>query len=748
MNEKDEKKNLEPVEEHIEIQIEKDKDDIPFVSYNENAAAFKEQQEINKEIAKQIKESEETAPAKIKVDRDFESNIPTEDEKVIHTVNEGTFIIEHEQIEVPKKEETIILSESINVEEVKTGFKGVKEEPEAEKKVEEVISKTAETTVEEKQEEPITPVETPKKSALAGIFAIFKKKKKEAESEEPTTDNTSEVKNPTEETKPAETENEAEVKTEGDAVETLDDIEKTEGSETTESSIKSTLTGEGELAEPTEETTDTESSEPVKKRTLFQKLKHKGFYIGTGILAVLIIALLFSLLYKDRDGNNLIDKLFDTGSDSEEIMPVDSSNSNGMPEIDLNEKPVDELDEVEVDGEVTEPVVVTEIEDEHTAAIQEVLGQTFELVNGSVKKVSKTKSSIRIEGEVKKGSILDLNRLVRIAQIESYPYMIEDIQSVEVIISYGKNYYSYVTSIKIIEFIAKLNYEDRHSAQMWWSKTKVNKNGINLKSELIKDRLYVETLHPIYPEIIENEAEDQESVNQAEKEGSDASGEIGSTIGESTHTKDELTFTHPKTMILKEKTLTEDGKETVVIETAEKLPSGLTVKISESAIAEDKSKTPLLDAFNLSVGKVEQSNVNYKTVTASQSGTSFHGATYMTRKYSITNDLQTYYVWHTVSLDNGKLYEFTITSAKNNDINLELILKSIKIEKLVAPAAPEKEDPQAEKPATNSDSSEIRGDKTTKKYYLPNSEGYKNIPVANLIVFSTEKEATASGYKK
>lgn len=499
--------------------------------------------------------------------------------------------------------------------------------------------------------------------------------------------------------------------------------------------------------------------------------KKKLFFILAGFIIILILGLLVLSFVKDTEGNTYIDKLFGIESEqSEPTIPIDSNIENNYGEP--SENPVFEEPIVE---ENTEPEGIV---DEHTIAIQEALKQYYEPLKGEVLTVEKFNGVIRVDATIKKGNLLDINRLVRITQIESYPYLINELQATQVSITFGKHFYSFETGKPIIEFIAKLNYEDRHSAQMWWDKTKAYKNGTNLKASLIKDRLYVETLHPIYPEIEQEKEEDEASVeegakgSETSKDGTNTGSDSGSSKDPGTGTSDKnpmtqlhsnekegFGFKYPADSDIKDKTLTEDEIVTTIAETTKLLPVGVKFTATKNTI-EGKDGEVLSKAFAIETSALEDSNTAYKQTKQKQEGTTFEGLKYLTRQYEFKDDVQNYYIDFTVYVAYGKTYTFSVTYANPNDSLPEYLTKSVVLKEVleevkppVVPTTPPTTtvpnvDKEESKPTTPVVNGKIRGDKTTKLFYLPTSTKYESVSVDNMVVFISENEATKAGFKK
>lgn len=762
--------SMEEVEEIVVIPdeetIKDPNEDIPFVPYREEEKSSLLEKEFKEEVISSdnvgFKKVEKTQPEI--VEHETAIKFSTDEEKNVekYSVNDVEIEVEHEE--------------------------GVIEEPSN------VVSEVVEET--DKTEEPPIEEPTQKSKEKLGFFAgLFKKRKKknnvsdetEAEEVDLTDDSvTDEETEPVESNEPIAGESEAldsdpttsdlneEVAEESLGRSTLlnksnedihneptnsdeDDIEVIDSGEQLELEEENDLSNE-ELVdeENADNSLEEESDNPENPEDKKQKKKKKIFFIVAGFLVAAIVTSGSLLLIKDEDGTTLFSQIFgeEDVSTSEPTIPVNNDNSwtdDGNNQFDPNET-------------IEEPVIEEEkeigIQDSHTEAISQALIPILEPLKGTVDSVEKYNGTIRVNATIKKGDLLDINRMIRMAQIETYPYLIGDLKSTQIFVTFGKNIYSFETSKTVIEFIAKLNYEDRHSAQMWWQKTRAYKNGVNIKASLVKDRLYVEYLHPIFPELSEEQLKDELGVKEGD---TTEKSEDTSSYDENNNANDENAYSNVTTKagtanlvypkeINKEVKHSSSSADGVVsnVTKSDTLGSqfGFTfTEMSPEAGEESKFSTALDQAFSYYADKFEDNESSLKVVNSKENGTTFEGVKYTARVFeSKTNDKHIFTTFAVFSA-NDKVYTYAINHPKQDDFRVTYMLKSVKfIEKEANTGTPSEETkPSGEGPVAPASS--FVGDKSSKMYYPADSEKAKTITEANKVIFITEKQASAAGFE-
>ena len=72
------------------------------------------------------------------------------------------------------------------------------------------------------------------------------------------------------------------------------------------------------------------------------------------------------------------------------------------------------------------------------------------------------------------------------------------------VVSQEGNSFSWETPSIAVRFIGRLSQEDRHSSQLWWSRTNFLRNGINMKNTPGIISLYVPTIQPLWDPLPED----------------------------------------------------------------------------------------------------------------------------------------------------------------------------------------------------------------------------------------------------
>lgn len=761
--------SMEEVEEIVvlpdEESIKDPNEDIPFVPYKEEDKSSLLEKDFNEEVvtSESIGFKKVQKPQPEIVEHETAIKFSTDEEKNVekYSVNDLEIEVEHEEgiLEVP--------TDSVS-------------------EVEEETDKTEETPIEE-------PISKPKEKRgfFAGLFKKRKKKNKvsdETEAEDEETSDNSVTDEDTEtvesnenvtgesetlDSDPTDSEQKEEVeeslgrsillnKSEEDVhIEPTnsdeDDIEVIDSGEASELEEEKDLSND-QLVNEEEPSIEEVSGNPENPDGKKQKKKKKIFFIVAGFLVVAIITSGSLLLIKDEDGKTLLSQILgkEEPLTSQPTIPVNNNNDNAW--TGDGENPFEP--NLPVEEPVTEEEEEIGIQDSHTEAISQALIPILEPLKGSVDSVEKYNGTIRVNATIKKGDILDINRMIRMAQIETYPYLIGDLKSTQVFVTFGKNIYSFETSKTVIEFIAKLNYEDRHSAQMWWQKTRAYKNGVNIKASLVKDRLYVEYLHPIFPELSEEQVKDESGVKEGDTTGNS---EDTSSYDKNNNADDENAYTD---------VTTKSGTATLVypkdikkeIKNSSSAADGVTSNVTKSdtlgsefgfiftemspeAGEESKFSTALDQAFSYYTDKFEDNDSSLKVVTSKENGTTFEGVKYIARVFeSKTNDKHIFTTFAVFSA-NDKVYTYVVNHPKQDDFRVAYMLKSVKFnEKEEKSDTPSKETKPSGEGSVTPASSFI-GDKSTKMYYPADSEKAKAITEANKVIFISKDQASAAGFE-
>ena len=101
-----------------------------------------------------------------------------------------------------------------------------------------------------------------------------------------------------------------------------------------------------------------------------------------------------------------------------------------------------------------------------------------------------------------------LNRMVQEIQKILLEFAKSETKFIEVNLSVGNATLTWNTPEKVIKFINDLSFHDRHSSQFWWDMTDVYKNSIYYKNSIERQKLYVNSPHPVWN--IEEEVEEED----------------------------------------------------------------------------------------------------------------------------------------------------------------------------------------------------------------------------------------------
>lgn len=730
-NNKKKKDNFEAeeVEEIIELDEEKEEDEseaLPFVSYRDEKASIFEKEDLSSPPVDQSEEPEEEPEV-------FDYSLMDKE-----TTDASTYI------EDPPEEENMTFDYSSfgkdNQDPDLTGSPNEDAAPDSDKPDTEETKKAEDTTMESFEDnsnhivEPVSEVEENEPEKIQQKKVTFKEKllalfkKKNSDNEIP-----------------------AVVSEEGleqDPVEPTDDsildVEPLNDSE---------LPEDNDLISA-EESTEEETVTPASKKGL-KLFNPKGnnrplFLVLAGLLLIGIVA---AVLFLPKSDSGFIGGLFgeeeDLLTETPSTLPIPEDNlppEEGFEEG--SEGPfIEEVEEEKVDKNLP-------VEDAYTEELKTRLSPVFMQFNSKLTEVSKTKGVIHIKGDVKTEDLMEINRLVRVVQSTSYPFLIDGLVSTNVQLSKGKTLYSFETSKTVIEFIAKLNYEDRHSAQMWWSKTTAHKNGRNLKASLVKDRLYVDYPHPIFEEAeveqaTEGAVEDQKE-GVAEKPLNPEDYETYATYENKDYG---LFFDHPRDTTVGGSVDTESNKLTVSSKTDKILPLSFKVEAGEEKI-EGSEQEKLAKFFAASTSALEKANTNYKVNTEESSDTNFTGQKFLIRNYTVKDSTVDYSVILAATVIGDKTYLFTIIHSEDSQQDAKWIYKSSNLGETALLSLPnedgEKEEEKKETPKKDvaAGACTINGDKESKTYYLAGADGYDKVEKGNLMLFCDEDSATKAGYKK
>lgn len=502
-----------------------------------------------------------------------------------------------------------------------------------------------------------------------------------------------------------------------------------------------------------------EEGNPKKKgiKNPFASMSKRTIFWGAfGVVTAAILATLF--LLPSGDGEGLFGSLL--GGDSSETV-VEPVVDQGQPVPPITNETFEEQPQVDPNNPNGLPEEQQDVVDQEMMALSQNLKPIFDSFGAYVDEVVKTEGKIVIKGTIKHEDLFEINRLVRMAQVESYPYLVGSLNKTEVHLHKGKTIYSYETSKTVVEFLSKLNYEDRHSSQLWWRKSSTMKNGRNLKATLVKDRLYVDYLHPIYPEevktpVAEGEAgEGTEGDSTKPAEGGEEGGLTPDKYDQyNTFENDEfgLFFDYPKSIETKETTLTEDDNKLLSVKNKDgkNLPFGFEV-VSGPASAKgiDTAKATGDSANNMLflaiTSEVEKSNATYEVSKKESTVTNFSGQKLLVRTYKAKSDIQDYYVTVATTLIGENFYMFKISHEKEDSLDAELMIKSSNLGD-IKESSDSDTSSDTNATANTNDSCKIKGDKETKTYFLENHKDYAKTTAD--LVFCTEESATKAGFKK
>lgn len=504
----------------------------------------------------------------------------------------------------------------------------------------------------------------------------------------------------------------------------------------------------------------TEEGEKPKKKGIkspFTSMSKRTIFWGAfGLVTAAILATLF--LLPSGDGEGLFGSLL--GGDSSETV-VEPVVDQGQPVPPITNETFEEQPQVDPNNPNGLPEDQQDVVDQEMMALSQNLKPLFDSFGAYVDEVVKTEGKIVIKGTIKHEDLFEINRLVRMAQVESYPYLVGSLNKTEVHLHKGKTTYAYETSKTVVEFLSKLNYEDRHSSQLWWRKSSTLKNGRNLKATLVKDRLYVDYLHPIYPEEVKTPAAEGEAGEGTEGDSTKPAegGEEGGLTPDkydqyNTFENDKygLFFDYPKSIEVKETTVTEDGFEALMVSNKDgkDLPFGFNVvagAASSKGVDTNKSGEEAASKmlFLYLTNEIEKENPEFEVIEKEKELTNFSGQKVLTRKYKVNTQVQDYHLTFGTVLINNSFYMFSISHEKEDSLDAELMLKSSNLGDIKE--ASDKDTSTDDKAtASINDSCKIKGDKDTKTYFLENHKDYAKTTAD--LVFCTEESATKAGFQK
>lgn len=721
-NDKKKKDNFEPeeVEEIIELDEEKEEEEpesLPFVSYRDEKASIFEKEDLSSPPDEQNEEPEEEPEV-------FDYSLPEDDGVSISTYIENppeeenmtfdysTFDKENQEPDLTGSpfEETVQPVVQSEVEKPE----GTHQELPATEAAEPIVS-SDEVSVDQPE------VETPGKpnSFKEKLLALLKRKDKGVQpASESSTDESEDIH-----------EESGIEEGESDAV---------SPNESTETEIS--------LDEPNDQG---EGTVPSKKALKPFNPKGNNRTLFFALAGVLVIGIVAAVVFLPKSDSGFLGGLFGGEEDllveAPATLPLSEDTPPDLEEGDGSEGPF--IEEVAEEEKVDKNLPV---EDAYTEELKTRLSPIFLQFDSKLTEVTKTKGVIHIKGTVKTEDLMEINRLVRVVQSASYPFLIDGLATTNVQLSKGKTLYSFETNKTVIEFIAKLNYEDRHSAQMWWSKTTAHKNGRNLKASLVKDRLYVDYPHPIFEEVEAEEPAEGSAVGNKEGEVEKPLNPEDYETYETYENEDYgLFFDHPLDTEVGGSIDTESNKLTVSSKTPKILPISFQVEAGEEKI-EGSEQEKLAKFFAASTSALEKANSNYKVSTEESSDTNFTGQKFLIRNYSVKEATADYSVILAATVIGDKTYLFTIIHSEDAQQDAKWIYKSSNLGETALLSPTDEEGDKKETPTETASSADcsINGDKKSKTYYLSDAKGYDQVGKDDLLVFCTEDSATKAGYKK
>lgn len=436
------------------------------------------------------------------------------------------------------------------------------------------------------------------------------------------------------------------------------------------------MSSENEGDETSESEADTRDK-PVEPKP--KRIKPLLYIVGGGV--VVGAALMFA--FSQSEGNPLSSLLSNTFGTEEGVelsdgfvpptevptpIPVDPSVDPTIPV----EAPTEE-DKEKVDPKMQE--------------LERKLKPVFESFKGYIDVVEKTDQKIVVKGTITNEYLIEVNRLVRAIQIESLPYMEDKVSVIQVDLNKGKTLMTYETSKTVIDFISELNYEDRHSSQLWWRKTTALKNGRNIKATQTKDRLYVEYMHPIYPAVETPPAEQKEETTSSDEKSEPKKkdpAEDEYTVYENNMFG--LFFEHLKGIEVEEEV--EDNK-TLYVQSKETKDSLFAFKIKTSTEhtkltgTEEEKRKKLFVQNTLALEKENPDYVALKKNTLEN----FVKQDIEVQSYEVKEKNVTYYVIYALAVVGDHSYEFYITQESEDGLEAELLLLSTNLgnEEIVSP---------------------------------------------------------------
>lgn len=204
------------------------------------------------------------------------------------------------------------------------------------------------------------------------------------------------------------------------------------------------------------------------------------------------------LLGENNFVSNITEKIpFIGGDDNNNVVPP-NNNGQGVAIIDDTTNDPNNQNGGEVVNQEPQKSI-EEIEREQNEL--EIEGNILHLLSTADVKIEG--NVVSVKGVVKEDDLLILNRLARDIQKEVSPFLrpdkVEGINNIRVSLdTKDGETYTWVTETKIIDYIAQLTYEDRHSSQMWWDTSEIFKDGSFYKVSLDRKHLYVPSPHPVW----------------------------------------------------------------------------------------------------------------------------------------------------------------------------------------------------------------------------------------------------------
>lgn len=480
-----------------------------------------------------------------------------------------------------------------------------------------------------------------------------------------------------------------------------------------------------DISPPDEDTTEDAEVQPkVKAKEVGFKKRVKSLTISTLMALVVFIGIMLILIYSNKWFN------------PKDVPPP------------IKPTPIENAQEEEVVEKALQ-----QGQDAQTEELTHIITPIFKEFGGKVESVEKDIDRIVIKGDVGPYGLMELNEMVRRVQIESYPYLIETLSQTEVVLNQKGTKFRYLTKDSTIHFITRLNYEDRHSSQIWWEQSIVTRNGINMKADINNENIYLADKMIFFPKIVSFEGKEdlpevEEEVDDSPRPAEDIAKpneqqpnpfeENSTSTNADTKTPEvsdsgvkyktvELSkgvmFDAPETWELKET----QSNGVTVHETEKKTPYGVRISLRE------KSGDLTTDLYKKMEGEFLKRNKDVSKFLEASEDISFYGDKLISGTYIKTTSMDEYIVYYGVTVVDNTLVEFEIYATEEYRFSGEVMRKTFTSKKFFE---------------TNKTDHAFVGDTASKTYVPTKSEKGVSIDKDKAIFFQSEQEAISAGYKK